>query len=536
MRSFALLALSVAVLVVLGSAESFAGKRVALVIGNSTYKHTQFLPNPKNDAKAIAAALQTIGFQSVTIKTDLGVEGMRKALRDFGDAAEGADTAVIFFAGHGLELGGENYLVPIDARLRKDRHLQFEAIKLSSALRAVEGAKRLRLVMLDACRNNPFAASMRLSAGAKRSVTRGLSRVEPEGDVLVAYASRHGTTADDGSGEHSPYTNALLAHMAEPGIDIRLMLGKVRDNVRAATGGGQVPHIYGTLGGSRIYLVPPENGASRDKVAELQERLKHLEAQLENKKKLESKIAVGVVPAPLSIARHAITVPHGLTSVQVVDHLNQNGELVGKITQVPAEGSLLPGTYRFNRGTRRQELIDRMQTAMRNYVTKHWASRAPSLPLTSPAEALVLASIVEKETGTTDEHGRIARVFINRLRRGMRLQSDPTIIYGITKGKGPLGRPLSRTDISKQTEYNTYHIDRLPPTPIANPSRAAILAVLNPVQTDALYFVADGTGGYRFSATLAEHHKNVRHWRAIQRRLPARDKARSSTTTRGRKP
>lgn len=536
MLRFAFLVLTVAMLVLGSISESFAEKRVALVIGNSTYKHTQFLPNPKNDAVAIAAMLKQIGFESVTVKTDLGVDGMRKALRDFGDAADGADTAVVFFAGHGLELGSENYLVPIDARLRKDRHLQFEAVKLSSALRSVEGAKRLRLVMLDACRNNPFAASMRLSAGTKRSVTRGFSRVEPEGDVLVAYASRHGTTADDGSGKHSPYTNALLTHMAEPGIDIRLMLGKVRDNVRAATSGGQVPHIYGTLGGSRIYLVPPKNGASRDKVAELQERLKHLEAQLEKKKNLESKVAVGVIPDTPVKTRHAITIPDGFTSAQVVDHLIQNGELVGKIKETPAEGSLLPDIYRFNSRTRRQELIDRMQTAMRDFVAKLWASRASSLPLASPAEALVLASIVEKETGSTNEHGRIARVFINRLNKGMRLQSDPTIIYGITKGQRPLGRPLSRSDIAKPTEFNTYHIERLPPTPIANPSRTAIKAVLNPVHTDALFFVADGTGGYRFSATLAGHQQNVKHWRSIQRGVLARDKARSSTATRGPKP
>lgn len=249
-----------------GGVESHASKRVALVIGNSAYEHTQFLPNPKNDARAIAAKLKEIGFETVTTATDLGADGMRRALSAFGDAADGADTALVFFAGHGMELGGENYLIPTDAKLKRDRHLKFEAIKLSSVLESVEGARRLRLVVLDACRNNPFAATMRYARGAKRSVARGFERVEPESDVLVAYAARHGTTADDGTGRHSPYTTALLAHMAEPGVDIRLMLGKVRDSVKNATAGGQVPHTYGTLGGSSFFLVPPDTGKSQETV------------------------------------------------------------------------------------------------------------------------------------------------------------------------------------------------------------------------------------------------------------------------------
>lgn len=294
MLRFALLVLAVAVWVIGATGESYAEKGVALVIGNSDYKHTLHLPNPKNDANAIAAALNKIGFESVTVEIDLGIDGMRRALRAFGDKAEGADTALVFFAGHGMELGGENYLIPTDAKLRKDRHLQFEAVKLSSVLQSVEGARRLKLVMLDACRNNPFAAGMRLSGKVKRSVARGFGRIEPEGDVLVAYASRHGTTADDGAEKHSPYTTALLAHMSEPGIDIRLMLGKVRDSVKAATSGEQVPHIYGTLGGRNVYLVPPKPGTDRARVTALELRLKELEAKL--KAKNETKVAVGVFP------------------------------------------------------------------------------------------------------------------------------------------------------------------------------------------------------------------------------------------------
>ena len=269
MPRFALLLLAAKLMLFGSMAESHAAKRVALIIGNSAYKHVQVLPNPKNDANAIAAKLRSIGFQSVAVETDLGAEAMRRALSRFGDQADGADTAIVFFAGHGMELGRDNFLIPVDARLKKDRHLQFEAIKLSAVLQAVEGASRLRMVILDACRNNPFAAGMQLSGGVKRSVSRGLARVEPEADILVAFASRHGTTAEDGSGRHSPYTAALLQHMAEPGIDIRLMLGKVRDSVKSATGGGQVPHIYGTLGGSEFHLVPGEKSSGPGNAAAL---------------------------------------------------------------------------------------------------------------------------------------------------------------------------------------------------------------------------------------------------------------------------
>lgn len=237
-----------------------AAKRVALVIGNSSYEHASILTNPRNDAKAVSAAFKRIGFDSVTLRMDLGATAMQQALREFDDAAVGADAAVIFYAGHGLELSGENYLVPIDAKLRRDRHLNYEAIKLSALLHAVAGAKGLRLVILDACRNNPFAAQMRLSRGATRSVARGFGRTEPTGDILVAYSARHGTTAYDGDRSHSPYTKALLAHIAEPGIDVRLVFGKVRDSVKASTSGRQVPHIYGTLGGRNVYLVPPKAG------------------------------------------------------------------------------------------------------------------------------------------------------------------------------------------------------------------------------------------------------------------------------------
>ena len=211
---------------------------------------------------------------------------------------------------------------------------------------------------------------------------------------------------------------------------------------------------------------------------------------------------------------YKVSMPEGFTSWQVMERLKANEVLVGEIKNPPAEGELLPDTYLFNRGGTRQSIIDQMNTAQKKFIEKLWPTRAEGLPLKTPEEALILASIVEKETGQADERAHVAAVFVNRLRRGMRLQSDPTIIYGITRGQGKLDRPIRRSDIRQKTDYNTYQIDGLPPTPIANPGRASIEAVLNPVETEHLYFVADGTGGHVFARTLAEHNANVRKWRS----------------------
>lgn len=220
---------------------------------------------------------------------------------------------------------------------------------------------------------------------------------------------------------------------------------------------------------------------------------------------------------------HRFTIPEGYTSRQVVDALMQHEALSGTVAEIPPEGSLLPDTYRFSRGTSRQEIIERMQAEQRSFMAKMWEKRADDLPFKTPQEAIVLASIVEKETGRADERPRIAAVFINRLKKNMRLQSDPTIIYGLTGGEGPLGRPLLRSEIDRETPYNTYQINGLPPTPIANPGRAAIEAVLRPAKTDELYFVADGTGGHAFARTLEEHNANVARWRQIERERNARE-------------
>jgi UPF0755 protein len=211
-----------------------------------------------------------------------------------------------------------------------------------------------------------------------------------------------------------------------------------------------------------------------------------------------------------------ITVAEGVTSWQIVDALKKADFLQGPLETVPPEGSLAPGGYEVERGTERGALIAEMTEKQSEILAEAWATRAEGLPYDSPEEALIMASIVEKETGIAEERGRVASVFINRLQQGMRLQTDPTVIYGITKGEGVLGRGLRQSELRRETPYNTYVIDGLPPTPIANPGAEAIKAAMNPDTTDYLFFVADGTGGHAFAETLEQHNENVARWRAIE--------------------
>jgi UPF0755 protein len=216
------------------------------------------------------------------------------------------------------------------------------------------------------------------------------------------------------------------------------------------------------------------------------------------------------------VVQHAFTVPEGLTSEQIVARLLQNDALAGPIKEVPREGTLLPETYKFTRGTSRESIIQRMQQSSQRVLAEVWEHRMPGLPLKSPDELLTLASIVEKETGRPDERTRVAAVFINRLKQKMRLQSDPTIIYGLSGGKGSLGRPIQKNEIDQPTPYNTYVIDGLPPGPIANPGRASLEATANPARTKEIYFVADGSGGHVFSDSYEQHQKNVAKLRALE--------------------
>ena len=214
---------------------------------------------------------------------------------------------------------------------------------------------------------------------------------------------------------------------------------------------------------------------------------------------------------------YKVTVAEGLTSWEIVELLKANDLLTGEVPAVPAEGTLAPDTYFVQKGSTRGALINRMKESQERILAEAWAARDPDTPLRSAEEALVLASIIEKETGVASERAKVGGVFVNRLKRGMRLQSDPTIIYGITLGQGPLGRGIRRSEITKPTKYNTYVIDRLPPGPIANPGKDAILAAVQPEKTEFIYFVADGSGGHAFAKSLREHEKNVAAWRKIER-------------------
>lgn len=213
---------------------------------------------------------------------------------------------------------------------------------------------------------------------------------------------------------------------------------------------------------------------------------------------------------------HAVTIPEGLTSQQIVNRLRDNPVLTGTIDKIPEEGSLLPETYKVRRGSSRADLIVLMQKAQKDFLDQHWDSRAAHPDIPDRKSALILASIVQKETAIADEYRLVASVFLNRLKQNMRLQSDPTIIYGLVGGAGSLKRPIRKSEIKQKTAHNTYQILGLPPTPITNPGAAAIQAVLLPASSPYYYFVADGTGGHVFAETLSEHEANVRVWRHIR--------------------
>src|SRR6266852_4760342 len=233
-----------------------AEKRVALVVGNSNYKNAAVLPNPVNDAAAIAATLKGAGFDIVDSRLDLSAADMRRVLRDFADQARDSDVAVVYYAGHGIEVDGTNYLIPTDATLQRDTDIYDEAFSLDRVLLMIEPARQLRLVIVDACRNNPFAETMKRTVSS-RTVSRGLARIEPTTtNTLVAFAAKAGLTALDGNSKKRPYATALVKHIATPGLDVRRAFGFVRDDVLQATGNRQEPYVYGSLGGADIALVP----------------------------------------------------------------------------------------------------------------------------------------------------------------------------------------------------------------------------------------------------------------------------------------
>jgi hypothetical protein len=273
---------------------AFAEKRVALVLGNAAYQNVAPLPNPVNDGAVIAAKLKEAGFDVVDFRHDLAAADTRRALRDFADAARDADIAVVYYAGHGMEVDGTNYLIPVDAKLERDTDVYDEALSLDRVLVAVEPAKQLRLVILDACRDNPFAKTMKRTVAA-RSIGRGLAKVEPSSpNTLIAYSAKAGSTALDGDAKNSPFTLALAKHLTTPGLDVRKAFGFVRDEVLKTTGNRQEPFVYGSLGGDDVPLVAakstappaPASGAQADARADYE-----LALQIGNKDALNAFIA-----------------------------------------------------------------------------------------------------------------------------------------------------------------------------------------------------------------------------------------------------
>ncbi len=245
------------VLAAFSSEPALAEKRVALVIGNSSYQNVAKLPNPVNDATSIGNMFRNVGFEVVESRFDLGSLEFKRAIREFTYQARDADIAVVYFAGHGIEVGGINYLIPVDAKLATDLDAEDEGVSLDRVIRAIEPARRLRLVILDACRDNPFGKKMQRTMAMTRAVTNGLAKIELTlSDTMIAYAAKAGSTAEDGSGANSPFTAALLKHIVEPGVDVRIAFGRVRDEVWSRTGHRQEPFVYASLGGSEVPLVP----------------------------------------------------------------------------------------------------------------------------------------------------------------------------------------------------------------------------------------------------------------------------------------
>ncbi|MFN5713740.1 MAG: caspase domain-containing protein, partial [Bradyrhizobium sp.] len=250
------LLLAVAAVLLIVCQPAFAEKRVALVLGNSAYRNTAPLANPVNDASVISATLKNAGFDTVDFRKDLPAVETRRALREFADLARDADIALVYYAGHGIEVDGANYLIPVDARLERDTDVYDEAFSLDRILVAIEPARKLRLVILDACRDNPFAKTMKRTL-ATRAIGQGLAKVEPTSpNVLIAYSAKAGSTAADGDGKNSPFTIALSKFLPTPGLDVRRAFGYVRDEVLKTTNNRQEPFVYGSLGGEDVPLVP----------------------------------------------------------------------------------------------------------------------------------------------------------------------------------------------------------------------------------------------------------------------------------------
>jgi UPF0755 protein len=342
----------------------------------------------------------------------------------------------------------------------------------------------------------PLADAVCVRVERGDSLSRVSARLAEQGVISDARIFRIGA-------DYSGQAEALKfgSYLVQPGASMRDVLGAMTQG-GASTCGREVNLRIGVV------------------AAEVQ--LRQLDPATEQFVEVVAFDPAGEVPAEYTAVaeesdlRFRVTLAEGVTSWQVVNALSQAGFMAGDVADIPPEGSLSPGSYEVDRGGDRAALLAQMTAKQTATLAELWEGRAGDLPYETPEEALIMASIVEKETGVASERPQVASVFVNRLRQGMRLQTDPTVIYGVTKGEGSLGRGLRQSELRRETPYNTYVIDGLPPTPIANPGRESIMAALNPDTTDFLYFVADGTGGHAFATTLEDHNRNVEKWRAIE--------------------
>jgi hypothetical protein len=491
-----------------------------MVIGNGAYERADKLANPVTDARRVrdALSLPQLGFQ-VVYGENLTKQMMERTIVQFANLAQDADVAVVYFAGHGATFGDVPYVVPSDAQFASLAAVPYELVPVETLIGELRRAKGLRIAILDACRDNSAERELKRVATRGGEITRGLGRVSmPPDGLILAYATQYMMTAADGDPKgDSPFTTALLENLATPGLDVKDLFYRIGKEVLTTTNGAQRPEISISFYDSYALVptsVQPVSAAPTAQQPGVTAPAWVAQPPLTAPASIDSQTPSG---ASSMASKSAVNIPEGLTSEQIVARLLQDDVLAGDIKEIPREGSLLPDTYIFARGVTREQMVQHMQQAEQRLLREIWEHRAPDLPLKTPEQLIVLASLVEKETGKPEERTRIAAVFINRLKQKMKLQSDPTIIYGLVGGKGTLGRPIMKNEIEQPTPYNTYIIDGLPPGPIANPGRASLEAAANPARTRELYLVADGTGGHAFAETYEQHQKNVA---LLARRLP----------------
>lgn len=366
-----------------------AEKRVALIVGNSTYQTVPQLANPSRDATAVAKMFRDAGFDTVDVQLNVGNLEFKRAIRKFETTADQADIAVVYYAGHGLEISGVNYLIPVDARLASDRDAEDEAIPLERLVSSADGAKRLRLIVLDACRDNPFVRVMRRERKtASRAVVAGLGKVEPTStDTLIAYAAKAGSTADDGDGLHSPFTTAVLKNLTVPGLDVRLAFGRVRDEVLRVTASRQEPFVYGSLGGGNIALVPAPAVVREASATDVK-------ADYELVQQIGSKRAWEVF-----LGTHPTGFYADLARAQIEALSNQPNVNLAALPQPPTQSRDTP--------TRESLEWDRVKDATDPAVLQRFIRRFPDSPLTVNAQQRI--DVLKKAREEREQQAREAR-------------------------------------------------------------------------------------------------------------------------------